>query len=141
GTEVTANTISGHRDMSTTSCPGDFAYGLLATDLPTRVSALRPGGGTPAPTSSTTESAAAEGAPATEPTAESTTTGSTTAAAESSSSVADPTAGQAAASVEAPAEGGSDGLASRGLVIVGAVLGAAAAIGSVISRIWTGPGD
>ncbi len=41
GAAVTAATISGHRDMSTTSCPGDFAYGLLATELPTRVSAAR----------------------------------------------------------------------------------------------------
>lgn len=41
GTPVTTNTISGHRDMSQTACPGDFAYNLLATDFPTRVSELR----------------------------------------------------------------------------------------------------
>lgn len=37
GTEVTTATISGHRDMSQTTCPGDFAYNLLADDIPNQV--------------------------------------------------------------------------------------------------------
>ncbi|MEM7272449.1 MAG: peptidoglycan recognition family protein [Actinomycetota bacterium] len=37
GTEVTARTIAGHRDMSQTTCPGDAVYGLLERDLPTEV--------------------------------------------------------------------------------------------------------
>ncbi len=41
GTPVSTSTISGHRDMSQTSCPGDFAYDLLAVDIPSRVSELR----------------------------------------------------------------------------------------------------
>lgn len=59
GTDVTARTISGHRDMSTTSCPGDFAYDLLDLDLPTQVSELRlaVAGGTP---TTTTTAAGAE---------------------------------------------------------------------------------
>ncbi|MGI9598792.1 MAG: N-acetylmuramoyl-L-alanine amidase [Acidimicrobiales bacterium] len=41
GSAVTANTISGHRDMSQTACPGDFAYGLLGATIPNEVSTLR----------------------------------------------------------------------------------------------------
>ncbi|MGH1490359.1 MAG: peptidoglycan recognition protein family protein [Acidimicrobiales bacterium] len=41
GTPVSAASISGHRDMSQTSCPGDFAYDLLASDIPSRVSEIR----------------------------------------------------------------------------------------------------
>lgn len=37
GAEVTARTISGHRDMSNTSCPGDFAYDWIGGELPTVV--------------------------------------------------------------------------------------------------------
>lgn len=38
GSEVTARTISGHRDMSQTTCPGDFAYSWIERDLPAAVS-------------------------------------------------------------------------------------------------------
>ncbi len=41
GTPVVASTISGHRDMSQTTCPGDFAYDLLAEDLPRAVTDVR----------------------------------------------------------------------------------------------------
>jgi hypothetical protein len=41
GTAVTAATISGHRDMSLTTCPGDFAYDLIPAVLPSLVSAVR----------------------------------------------------------------------------------------------------
>ena len=41
GSPVTTPTISGHRDMSQTSCPGDATYRLLANDIPTRVGAIR----------------------------------------------------------------------------------------------------
>ncbi len=41
GTQVSARTISGHRDMSDTICPGDFAYGMLATAIPEEVTARR----------------------------------------------------------------------------------------------------
>lgn len=34
GTEVTAATIVGHRDMSLTSCPGDVAYAVVTEQLP-----------------------------------------------------------------------------------------------------------
>lgn len=41
GADVTAATISGHRDMSQTSCPGDFGYDLVTLDLPRAVSDRR----------------------------------------------------------------------------------------------------
>ncbi len=41
GAEVRAATISGHRDMSQTSCPGDFGYDLVTLDLPRAVSDRR----------------------------------------------------------------------------------------------------
>lgn len=41
GTTVDARTISGHRDMSQTACPGDAAYALVAEELPSRATALR----------------------------------------------------------------------------------------------------
>ena len=41
GATVTTGTIAGHRDMSTTVCPGDLAYRLIPAELPTAVTALR----------------------------------------------------------------------------------------------------
>jgi hypothetical protein len=46
GTPVEALTISGHRDMSFTACPGDFVYPLLNTSVQGRVNQLR-GSSTP----------------------------------------------------------------------------------------------
>jgi hypothetical protein len=67
GATVTAATIAGHRDMSQTACPGDFAYDLLGTQLPTLVTTRRAEAATAAaqaetpttPTTGTTESSAA----------------------------------------------------------------------------------
>ncbi len=53
GAAVTARTISGHREMSTTTCPGDFAFSLLDSDVPRRVTEIRD-----ATTATTTSSAA-----------------------------------------------------------------------------------
>lgn len=47
GAEVTTETISGHRDMSETACPGDAAYALVRDVLPARVAAA--GASSPAP--------------------------------------------------------------------------------------------
>lgn len=41
GTEVTAATISGHRDMSQTSCPGDACYPIVRNDFPRLVTTRR----------------------------------------------------------------------------------------------------
>ena len=68
GTEVMAATISGHRDMSLTSCPGDFAYRLVADTLPARVSALRIDTAAAMAATSTTAAAPATTGSATTPT-------------------------------------------------------------------------
>lgn len=49
GETVTANTISGHRDMSVTACPGDMFYPYLVTQVPAAVTALRTGAASPGP--------------------------------------------------------------------------------------------
>lgn len=41
GTDVRTTTIAGHRDMSQTTCPGDFAYDLIRNELPNRVTTAR----------------------------------------------------------------------------------------------------
>lgn len=70
GTRVTTPAVAAHRDMSTTSCPGDALYPLVASRLlPGARAAMNP---TLAPAeSATAESAPAESAPAEFPPAES----------------------------------------------------------------------
>lgn len=41
GFEVTATTISGHRDMANTACPGDSVYQLLDRSMPEEIERLR----------------------------------------------------------------------------------------------------
>lgn len=41
GESVTAATLSAHRDMSRTECPGDAAYAMVRDEFPAEVSALR----------------------------------------------------------------------------------------------------
>jgi hypothetical protein len=41
GTSVTTPTISGHRDMSATTCPGDAAYALVTGSFPAAVTAAK----------------------------------------------------------------------------------------------------
>ncbi len=54
GEVVQATTLSGHRDMSNTSCPGDFVYDLLDVELPQEVSDRRVSAATASSTSSST---------------------------------------------------------------------------------------
>ncbi len=54
GEEVRTTTIAGHRDMSQTTCPGDFAYNLISNDLPSLVTAARLAAGSTTPESVTT---------------------------------------------------------------------------------------
>ena len=76
GTSVTTPTITGHRTMSKTSCPGDNLYAYVAGSLTSDVQAVRDGG-SPAPSPPSTTSTTA--APATTTTrAASTTTAPTT---------------------------------------------------------------
>ena len=55
GTSVTAPTITGHRDMSNTTCPGDNFYPYVAGQLMADVQAVR-SGGSPAPTTTASTS-------------------------------------------------------------------------------------
>ena len=71
GTEVSAATISGHRDMSQTACPGDTFYPYLVSNVPAAVDALRSTGApttvevTPPTEASRTTDAPAQTDPAT----------------------------------------------------------------------------
>jgi len=69
GDAVTADTISGHREMSSTACPGDTFYPYLKTDVPARVERLRSPEENPTSTTRVP--------PATRPTAPSSTTSTT----------------------------------------------------------------
>jgi len=117
GSAVTAATISGHRDMSQTSCPGDFAYDLLAVDLPRAVTDLRLEAR--ASLASTTTAAPTTAVPAT---VASTTTAPTTGP--------QPSAAEDAAAGESGAGSGVDRLnvAVGGLAALGAAGLAAAAL-------------
>lgn len=65
GVEVNARTISGHRDMSTTSCPGDFAYPLLEQEIPAAVTAILATTGAVTPSSTSTPSSSTPADPST----------------------------------------------------------------------------
>lgn len=85
GADVEARTISGHRDMSTTTCPGEFVYTALEADLPAEVWALQGDGVAPedGPASSTTTDGAAADSttselPGSDPPADPTTTSAAT---------------------------------------------------------------
>lgn len=58
GTTVTTPTITGHRTMSKTTCPGDNLYSYVASGLMSDVEAVR-NGGSPAPPAPTTSVARA----------------------------------------------------------------------------------
>ena len=75
GTSVTTPTITGHRNMSKTTCPGDNLYAYVVGSLTSDVQAVRNGGSpAPSPPSSTSTTAA----PTTTTTKATTTTAPTT---------------------------------------------------------------
>ncbi len=97
GTSVTAATISGHRDMSNTACPGDTFYPYLVSEMATRVSALRGGSSPVTPTTAPPVASTTSAAPPTPTTAPATTsppattsTSATTLPAESPSTTTTP---------------------------------------------------
>ena len=71
GTEVTTETIAGHRDMSRTACPGDAGYAFVKGPLPQRVADRL---GVPASAAPPPQAVPAPAAPPTETTATSSTT-------------------------------------------------------------------
>lgn len=119
GAEVTAATISGHRDMSQTSCPGDFGYDLVTLDLPRAVTDRR----LDVAATLVTASSVSLVEPAT-----TTTTPATTSPPATSPTLASP-AGQQAAAEPGPADDGSlipDGAAGPALAAGGAAAALAA---------------
>jgi len=140
GTEVTAATISGHRDMSTTTCPGDFVYDLLAQEIPAQVSELRVAvaGPAAAASSSTDPEATTRSTTEPEPATSSSDQTATSAATDGSEVVAGggDAAGseRVAAAVEAPADGEDR---SWPLIILGGLAGAVAVAGGAINRLRT----
>ncbi len=71
GKAVTARTISGHRDMSATECPGQMVYDLLEKEIPSRVTAGR---GAVAPVATVPASAVTSSSTTEQPTTTSVTT-------------------------------------------------------------------
>jgi hypothetical protein len=118
GTEVTTTTIAGHRDMSSTACPGDAYYPIVRDQLPAAVTGLRE-------PSTTTTTATATSGPA-----------STTSALAPTTTAAD--------DVAAPPDGGEGGgdLATP-TAVGGAAVGVAAVAGAalVLRRRRTGDPD
>jgi hypothetical protein len=94
GASVTTATITGHRDMSKTACPGDAAYHLVRNDFPTRV-ATALGLAAAAPPMSTTTATAASTTTAS--TAASTTTASASSTTTATAASQPPTTQEAAA--------------------------------------------
>lgn len=85
GTSVTTSTITGHRTMSKTTCPGDNLYSYVAGGLMADVDAVRSGGSpspstttTTAPTTTTTKAATTTSEAATTTSETTTTTAATT---------------------------------------------------------------
>ncbi len=115
GAEVRAATISGHRDMSQTTCPGDFGYDLVTLDAPRAVSDRRRQvaaavTSTPAPTLVTPETAAPTSTPSSTP------------------SSARPTTGDSEGGTAIGASGDGDPAVADDLVIPAIVAGGAATV-------------
>lgn len=95
GTEVTTATISGHRDMSSTACPGDFAYAAVAdgtyATLATAARATTPPPPTEPPTTAPPPTEAPTTTTASPTTTTSTAPSSTTTSAAPSSTTRPPT--------------------------------------------------
>lgn len=132
GTEVTARTISGHRDMSTTSCPGDFLYDELQESIPAAVTQIRldTGGGTTS--SETTEPSTSTTPPSTDAAATAPPSSAPT------TGVASDQTGQGGATGQEEALGAAEADDGRSPALIGTGIAAAtiAAGGALVSRIW-----
>ena len=139
GAEVTARTISGHRDMSTTSCPGDLVYSLLNQAIPADVTARRISLA-PAAATSTTPATAAESATSEPPSSAGSSEPSGTSPVATAAGESAPSLGHEAADA-APVIANTKGPDTNTgpgwpLVVTGSALGAVAAAASVVRRLW-----
>ena len=131
GSEVVARTISGHRDMSLTACPGDFVYPLLASSVPTNVTNLA------APLSNSTVSTPSTIEPSVDSTTSSTsqpTIESTSPPSESSTSVASPTTSISPTDPETADTDSGFMTAAKIVAISAAAVGTVATGASIIHR-------
>lgn len=138
GVEVTAATISGHRDMSTTTCPGDFVYDLLPETIPSQVALIRAGITEQATSTTTSEPTTSTTSPSVDSTAPSTAADASSQG--SASNGAAETATDAASDAAGASSGGGigDGETSDRsvpLIIAGAVAGAVAAVGGAANWV------
>ena len=123
GASVDAATISAHRDMSQTTCPGDACYALVTSVFPQEVSARR------AVVPTTTQPAPTTSAPPVEPAVDATTS---TSAAPADDVTTTTTTVDRADGDEIASSGLEDDSSSSWPVIAGiAVIGAAAAGGAI----------
>lgn len=132
GREVVARTISGHRDMSATACPGDTFYPVVRDELQGRVDALR---SVDAPSSSppTSDDPAPATAPPTvvssgPPTVDTDPSDASTDGAGRATGV-----GTGAGAASGSGEGGGSGRSAPALLSIAAA-GAVAAIGALAAR-------
>lgn len=133
GASVTTPTISGHRDMSTTACPGAAAYALVADGTFARLAS----GGAPAqpPAPTTTVPPATTSTSTTSTTSTSTTsTTSTTTSTSTTTTVPATTTTTRAASDGSDGSGGSGGSNGAPAALAGAALLAAAGGAAVALR-------
>lgn len=134
GAAVDAATISAHRDMSQTTCPGDACYALVTSVFPQEVSARRV-----AASSTTTQPAPVTAAPVTEPPVDPATSAPAAPAEESATST---TAAARADGEEIASSGFEEDSSSSWPLVAGiAVIGAAAAGAAVAAtrRSRNGP--
>lgn len=120
GAPMTLSTLSGHRDVSLTACPGDAGYAFLQNTLPGLVNTRRAA----AATTTTTETTTTTTAPTTQ--APTTGTPTTTPTVDDTNSETDGNAGadDQVAAGEGSDEGGDDGGSMLPLVVGGVALAA-----------------
>jgi hypothetical protein len=127
GASVTTATVSGHRDMSTTACPGDAAYALVADGTFARLAS----GGQPAPP--TTSPSPPPPPPPTTASSTTTSTSTTTATSTSTSTTTSTTSSTLPATTTTlpTSSSGSDGSGAVPLAVAGVAVAAAA--GAVVA--------
>jgi N-acetylmuramoyl-L-alanine amidase len=136
GASVTTATISGHRDMSTTACPGDAAYAMVADGTFAR---LASGGGQPAPPTTAPPPPPPPPPPTTTTSSTTTSTSTTSTSTTSTSTSTSTTSTLPATTIPVPTSpSGSEGSGTAPLAVTGAAVVVAAAGAVVALRRRTG---
>jgi hypothetical protein len=130
GASVTTPTISGHRDMSATTCPGDAAYALVTGSFPAAVTAAKASVAVPSTEGEPPEATA----PPTAPSTAAPTTPSTATAEQPTPSTEGSTGSADDRAAAPPADEPGEGSAAVPLLAGGAVAVAALAGGAIAWR-------